>query len=243
MDTSNEARNGQDLSKVDDDIVKDLSYLLSVPKQEEHHHDSNRHDLKDCHEDSKEYCDNKKPSFKVQESETQEKNAQGVNLDEMSVDSALEEQEQRAASLGPNFQPQKPRPSHPGAIRVHGSGADSTVGDEDEFTVTSPSTDLERGIAGGNETGLVVAKKVNEGEEPVLLTATKYDPAAKPPLYQSRRFQLYMIAIVVLLLIAIAVVLAVVLPRDDEDPEIRELRQHRLRHCVSVHFENSLLWK
>ena len=58
MDMSNEARNGQDLSKVDDDIVKDFTTPVRVLK-----HKRNiiiittGTTLKDCHEDSKEYCD------------------------------------------------------------------------------------------------------------------------------------------------------------------------------------------
>jgi Leucine-rich repeat (LRR) protein len=210
--------NGQDTK---DDIVKDLTYLLSRPKQEvtyliskpkrEEHHDINRH------VDSKGHGDYEQPLFKVHESEPIKNTAQGVILDETSVDSALE-REQRAASVGPNVQPQKPRPSHPGAIRVHGLGEDSSLAEDSEFTVTAPTPDLERGIARDNETGLAVAKSVNEEEEPELATATQYDPAAKSPLYRSRKFKLYMIALVMLLLIVIATVVAVVKTGDDENP-------------------------
>jgi hypothetical protein len=167
--------------------------------------------------DSKGHGDYEQPLFKAHESEPIKNTAQGVNLDETSVDLALE-REQRAASLGPNVQPQKPRSSHPGAIRVHGLGEDSSLAEDSEFTVTAPTPDLERGIARVDETGLVVATSVNE-EEPELATATQYDPATKLPMYRSRKFKLYMIALVVLLLlITIATVVAVVLTGDDEDP-------------------------
>jgi hypothetical protein len=125
--------------------------------------------------------------------------------DEIQIDSVLEE-EQLATSALP--------PRKPGAVRVR--GPEFTEEADDEFTVTLsasyvPTDDGEQG-----EAGLAVANRVNEAEEMMIPAATKYDPAAKLPLYQSRKFKLYMSALVALLLILIATVIAVVLT--DEDP-------------------------
>jgi hypothetical protein len=80
------------------------------------------------------------PFSEVNEFETKEKAVEYVNLGEILEDSVPEE-EQRAALFEPIMQAREPQPNAPGAFRVRGPGVDSTVDDEEEFTVTPASTD------------------------------------------------------------------------------------------------------
>jgi hypothetical protein len=81
------------------------------------------------------------PFSEANESETKKKEVEYVNLGKILEDSVTEE-EQHAPSFEPIMQAQEPQPNAPGAFRVRGPGVDSTVDDEEEFTVTpSESTD------------------------------------------------------------------------------------------------------
>jgi hypothetical protein len=113
-----------------------------IPLQEEEPHTDKRHrHHKHRHGHSKGGNHDTLRSFsEANEFETKEKDVEYVNLAEMPLDSVPEE-EQHAPSFEPIMQAQEPQPNAPGAFRVCGPGVDSTVDDEEEFTVTPESTD------------------------------------------------------------------------------------------------------
>jgi hypothetical protein len=128
---------GRGLYNEDDMIEND-----GIPLQEEEPHTDKRHrHHKHRHGHSKGgNQDTMQPFSEVNELETKEKDVEYVKLAEMPLDSAPEE-EQRAALFEPIMQAREPQPNAPGAFRVRGPGVDSTVDDEEEFTVTPASTD------------------------------------------------------------------------------------------------------
>lgn len=79
--------------------------------------------------------------------------------------------------------------------------------------------DVEFGIydAGGNEEGLAVAVAIEEEDENVFIpAAVEYDPDAKPPMYQNRRFRLYAFsAFCVLIVVAIGAGVGISMAKDD----------------------------
>ena len=91
-------------------------------------------------------------------------------------------------------------------------------------------SELEYGVydAAENTEGLAVAVAVEEEDENVFIpAAVEYDPDAKPPIYQNRRFRLYtIVAAVVLILIAVATGVGIALSRDD-DPELTKGQQRK----------------
>jgi hypothetical protein len=69
--------------------------------------------------------------------------------------------------------------------------------------------DLEFGEYGGpQENGLAVAFAVDEEEDGYIPSAVEYDPDAKPPMYRNRRFQLYAILTMLVMMVGSAGILA-----------------------------------
>jgi hypothetical protein len=122
----------------EDDVIENDGIPL---KEEEPHTDKRHRHHKHRHGHSNGGNHDTMPPFsEANKLETKEKDVEYVNLGEMPLDSVPEE-EQHAPSFEPIMQAQEPQPNAPGAFRVRGPGVDSTVGGEEEFTVTPESTD------------------------------------------------------------------------------------------------------
>lgn len=97
------------------------------------------------------------------------------------------------------------------------------------------NVDLEYGVLGGpEENGLAIAFAVEEDDEDMFIpSAVEYDPDAKPPIYQHRRFRLYAgLAVVVVIVGTIGAAVGITLSGGSPPPPINHRETLGIRENI-----------